>query len=445
MHFQGIQGNPMTIRIWKKLILVLTITLSQTTLAAAGNFFDITGSGAPATLDIVLCLNGNGPLTCQNYTVTRQTLSIRTITPNHLYPAAGIKLKTPGYTLANTNSGCTPIANDFCLFSVSNTSPKTIQVSAITTDTTLSASVATLALSVKNTATNAALTGHPRTITITNRGIYAASNVTYTLSPALPVGTIITPATCGTIASLSSCILTISPGATASATPGDITPTAITLTIKGDNTNTLNPTLNILTYGSVYQSGYIFSIDDSTPKTASIGGKVAALVDQAPTFPDGIMWGEENVVVGGISQVDTAGPNSCNGNSDGACNTGRIIANFTGQRGLALTTYAAGLCKAIISGYNDWYLPAICELGFQTALNRPTGCGLPPALPTMQNMQSNLFGNDIGALLGPYWGSTEHSPQPGDFAWDQIFALNSSQDFGDKEVQIGVRCARAIT
>lgn len=57
------------------------------------------------------------------------TLIIATTVPNHTYPTAGIKITSAGYSLTNPGSDCTPAANGYCLFSVSNTSPHNIAIS----------------------------------------------------------------------------------------------------------------------------------------------------------------------------------------------------------------------------------------------------------------------------------------------------------------------------
>lgn len=102
--------------------------MSQATLAYSSLLFDITGSGgAPGALSITLCLNGKGPLSCQNYRVDHLNLSILSTIPHHTYTSAGIKVNTPGYNL----SGCTMISNGYCLFTVSDTSA----VSLALTDT----------------------------------------------------------------------------------------------------------------------------------------------------------------------------------------------------------------------------------------------------------------------------------------------------------------------
>jgi len=302
-------------------------------------------------------------------------------------------------------------------------------------------------------------------MTITNSGTNSATSVTYSPSPALPSGTTISPASCGTIAASGTCVLTITPGSTASATAGNTNPTPITLSVSGTNTNTLTPTLNILTYGSVYQGGYIYAVNDTTSDTGSIGGKVATLTDQVTAFLPGIIWssngsgGTSTIDIYGISETSTtsspnpssglvSGQTACNGNTDGSCDSNNIYVYYqppTTAPGIDTSLYATGLCKATINGYSDWYLPAICEMGFSTG--NSSGCGTSVS-PTLQNMQSNLVDNgNIGALSGFYWGSTELSGIPPVYARFQFFAPGggSYQIFANKNNTLGVRCSRALT
>lgn len=102
--------------------VALVIGAHQEAFSASGELFAITGTGLTATIDIKLCLNGKAALSCQKFTVTRETLSIRTTLPNHNYPFVGIKVTTPGYTL----TGCTPTSNGYCIFSTNDTTPQTI-------------------------------------------------------------------------------------------------------------------------------------------------------------------------------------------------------------------------------------------------------------------------------------------------------------------------------
>lgn len=95
--------------------LAFVFFYSQSILA--GTFFNVTSSGPSAQLQLSVCLNGAGPLSCQLYTVSGTNLNIISNIPNHTYPNAGIKILTPGYTPA----GCTMNKNGYCLFSVNNT------------------------------------------------------------------------------------------------------------------------------------------------------------------------------------------------------------------------------------------------------------------------------------------------------------------------------------
>ena len=319
-----------------------------------------------------------------------------------------------------------------------------VPVSLSPTTTTLSASAPSLALAVNDTALSASLTGIPRTFTLTNTGSTTATSVGYVASPALPAGTTISPANCGDLAPAATCVLTITPGATASAAPGDINPTAVTLAVAGTNTNTLSLSIDVLSYGSVYQAGYVFAVDDTTPNTGSIGGKVGALADQAPIFPNGITWSVAYDDIPGIYETSTNPPEACNGNSDGACNS-QVIAAFysppTTNPAVSPSNYASGLCAAPIAGRTDWYLPAICEMGYDNGGG--SGCG-----PMLQNMQTSLVENTtVAGLDGYYWSSTEFSINPSIGAFFQLFdSVGATDQLGaNKADQLGVRCVRAIT
>lgn len=222
------------------------------------------------------------------------------------------------------------------------------------------------------------------------------------------------------------------PSSTPSATAYDTNPTPITLSISGTNTNTLTPTINVLTYGSVYQGGFVYAINDTTPNTGSISGKVASLVDQADPYTNAgpqttsIIWSSNGV---GSAQADVsydiipliaeiASSNDsyntaqstfnssysntstypfplstafspCPGATDGYCNTANISTLYNtymtnygvgsspyvlSNGPTTLSYYAAGLCTATINGNSDWYLPAICEMdAVNTNLTCPEG------------------------------------------------------------------------
>lgn len=83
--------------------------LSTSAFAGAGDLFVVSSNGTGNSISITLCLNinGNKPISCQNYTVNAGALTIRTTIPNKSYQYAGIRINTPGYSYsspANANA-----------------------------------------------------------------------------------------------------------------------------------------------------------------------------------------------------------------------------------------------------------------------------------------------------------------------------------------------------
>lgn len=303
--------------------------------------------------------------------------------------------------------------------------------------TTLAPSVSELDLSINNTGLNVALTGNPRQIVITNTGSIAATNVVISY-PTWPAGTTAV-STCGaTLAAAASCTITVTPGASATSTcTSGIAPTPGVVSIASDESTATLVNVSVLGYGCIFQGGYVFAVDDTTANTGSISGKVAALTDQTGA----IEWspGGDFFDIPGITENSTS---PCVGNSDGACDSAQITTHYNAS---SPSTYAAGLCTATISGFSDWYLPAICELGSDdTAAG--SGCGSAGS-PLLQNMESDLLLTGLGnAPTGMYWSSTEFSGVPMVGAWADDLAVGGSlQNFLAKTNALSVRCARAIT
>ncbi len=118
-----------------RLLFLLLMCLNLSSHANTGDLFHVTSTGSPANINITLCLNGHGPLSCQDYNITGLNLNIRTAAPNHTYPSVGIRLNTPGYSLSN---GCNTTTDGYCLFSVSDTTASAITVSGVRLGGTLS-------------------------------------------------------------------------------------------------------------------------------------------------------------------------------------------------------------------------------------------------------------------------------------------------------------------
>jgi len=66
-----------------------------------------------------------------NVSPSGQNQVITTNIPNHFYPNAGIKVTSPNFSLKNVGTQCSMLGNGYCLFPVSDTSPATITLQAL--------------------------------------------------------------------------------------------------------------------------------------------------------------------------------------------------------------------------------------------------------------------------------------------------------------------------
>ena len=343
-----------------------------------------------------------------------------------------------------------------------------VSVTCVTNSTTLTTSVSNLALS-KTGYTEYGLSGTPssglaRTITVTNTGSNPTSNLSISY-PTWPSGTTASSNCGSSLAASATCTITITPGNTATSdgtnpcTQTGTAPVAQTISISADNASTVSSTAVILGYGCIYQGGYVYALDDTSAASTSVGGNVATTSNQNQSA--GIIWssngsgGTSNIAIYGISQTSTAlspnpssgqvsGQTACQGNTNGSCDTNNIYVYYqTTATNFPISTslYATGLCKQTISTYSDWYLPAICEMGYGSS----AACGV-SGTPTLQNMQSDLV-DTLSLLSGFYWSSTEFAVGPTNGAWLQNFASGggSGQNVVVKSGTHGVRCSRALT
>ncbi|MFI4962894.1 MAG: GMC family oxidoreductase [Legionellales bacterium] len=115
----------MSMRMIPILLVTLTALLFQT--AYANPLFTVNASGIPGNASFTLCLNGIGQISCQNYNASMLNLSITTTIPGRTYNEAGIRINS-GPSLEQLGVTCKQIVNDFCIFSVSNTSPYLINL-----------------------------------------------------------------------------------------------------------------------------------------------------------------------------------------------------------------------------------------------------------------------------------------------------------------------------
>jgi hypothetical protein len=301
-----------------------------------------------------------------------------TITGSAL-PTSGL---SGGPVLCQANPDGTPNPNECYQPSKANS----LAITVVQDAPILSASTANLALSVNDTGINAALTGNPRQITITNSGALLATGLSISY-PTWPAGTTVNTSAAsactngGTLAVGGSCTITIVPGPTVTSGAGNaacttgIAATPGIVSVTATNANQTLTNVVILGYGCVYQGGFIYSVDDSYadyPESGSIGGKVVSLLDQAEPFIStgaqltSIIWSSNGSgartpsvsydLIPGIDDSSlTSGSspsyanfsiyfmstytntpvepssslfNACNGASDGSCDTGNILAFY---------------------------------------------------------------------------------------------------------------------
>lgn len=277
-------------------------------------------------------------------------------------------------------------------------------------------------LASSNASMALAVTGQPRQFVITNVGGQDANSLVASTTT-LPPGTFL-QTDCTALAPGASCTITIVPGAVPSAAPGDTAPVPAGLLLSGSNTNTLALSVWVLDHGSVYQGGYVFDLNDGTPALDSVGGKVLALGDAWPTD---------------LQAHDLPSTS----NTDGATNTATLVSAGGGSPS---TPYAAWACDvATDAGLSDWYLPAICEMGYETDF-WGTGCGSVGG-PRLQNIQSNLVdkGVNTGVVQGrDYWSSSSTGAGT---TWFQRFgAAPVAVQRDSPSGLLGLaRCVRALT
>ncbi len=266
--------------------------------------------------------------------------------------------------------------------------------------------------------------GFDRVITI--KASTAVKHVKYTLAPALPTGSRISPADCGDMKAGGTCELTIHPGSKPSAAAG-VASKPSRLRIQGVNTPALTTEVTILAYGSYYQQGYVFALNDSTPAHQSVGATMMALTDNHRQMA----WHQGAILATKAMSL-----------TNGALNTLKIHAHYPTELNAVnlCATYTIDAsshspCQAGAVCYSHWYLPSICELG---PAAEQADCAQKTA-NIVTNVVLTPYG--LGDLSGAYWSSTEINAGT---AWVQNFVQGdaNAQLSMAKDFQLSVRCVR---
>ena len=203
--------------------------------ALTGNMFQVTSTGAAATIPIQLCLSAgnskpNSQSGCETFTATGSTLGIRLINLKALqavrlsacrtYTNVGIKVQDSNYTVATGTTSTNP-ATGYSTFSANCSTDSRVTLAPTTGTATLTASEE-LALSVTGLTeygVTGGTSGKVRKITITNTGNVPATNLSVN-NTSFPAGTSRTTTCTNTLLATSSCTITITPGTTASSGAG---------------------------------------------------------------------------------------------------------------------------------------------------------------------------------------------------------------------------------
>ncbi|MBA4211699.1 MAG: hypothetical protein C0449_01325 [Polaromonas sp.] len=283
-----------------------------------------------------------------------------------------------------------------------------------------------------------AVSGTPRLATLSNTGALPIAQLT--LAPeGLPAGTTLIHNCPDRLEPQASCRLMLLPGDQPSAAPGDAAARPATVRVSSASAPMAALLVSVITHGSVYQGGFVFAIDDSTPIGGSIGGKVAGLSD----LPGQHHWSPA-LGAAGVGGLDVAGPNSCDGATDGACNTARIVALHGSG------TYAAALCTdSTEGGHSDWYLPTLCELGYDLTIAPENFCGTGQQPRLADNIRSNLI--DLQSPVGNFdanlrWSSNERAADPD--LWALASSTTTQNAFAGGQKVLAerlVRCVRPLT
>ncbi|MBA2651322.1 MAG: hypothetical protein H0U73_03500 [Tatlockia sp.] len=260
--------------------------------------------------------------------------------------------------------------------------------------------------------------GMTRTLLVVNNGSATATGL-MTNTPVWPAGTSSNSTCSGDLAPGDSCTIAVDPGPNPTldvdGNPCNLgtAPVPGLLQVTSTNANTITSNVVVLDFGCIYKGGFVFSVDDSTPSTTSVAGKVAALADEVSQ----LIW-------------DTVGGNTLALSLTNGLSNTETLSFPNGQFPAAQSCY-----NKVDQGFSNWYLPAACQVGSSS-----NGLICPATANLSQNLQDNGVGNFIN--LGLYWSSTQNlGAAPAFHAWRFNITGNSANS-APTGLDFLVRCVR---
>ena len=383
---------------------------------------------APPSLTIQTNTSATGILsvTNQNSSVIANSVAVTfPLAWNAKVTASGCSTIAAGVTCDITLTVASPYVNQaFQAVAIqgSNTTTATSSVSVVGGSSGLSLEPNSLVLAAGDRG------GVAKTITVKNTGPNSVTNINTNFSSPSAVTV---SSTCSSLLNTGdTCVFTFTP--VASGTWIDqFAPTSFNITgISSGNTITAPASILVLDYQSLYQGGYLFSIDP----TGTIGAVLSISDNQSFV----LQWSY------------LAGITGANSYYLGSNNTAAMINHPEVDAAAAeicvgySSTPSGATCSGVELCYNDWYLPAICEMGPDSSDNficNNSTQNIADSLPTFLGCTSSF------CLQNFYWSSTEYALGAANQAWEQSYSgyAGISQGVAGKSNTLNIRCIRHLT
>ena len=101
----------------KQVFAGFAILVSNVTFAGE-SLFKVNSSHEGLSIPYTVCVDGKSQMSCYRFVADGKEIFIQSKSKKPVFSNAGIQLQVPGYSI----QGCTPYANGYCLFIMTNSS-----------------------------------------------------------------------------------------------------------------------------------------------------------------------------------------------------------------------------------------------------------------------------------------------------------------------------------